>query len=97
MNRPNRRTGPMLALACALTLTGSAAAAPPPSRYPLDLDTAIAKAYPATSAASVAGGGAQRRLRDQLDRPEQEDLQPAPADRQRRPPSAVLALATADW
>jgi hypothetical protein len=50
MNRLTPRTVLMLALACALGLVGAAAAAPPPSRYPLDLDTAIAKAYPATFA-----------------------------------------------
>jgi hypothetical protein len=46
MNRPTPRTLLMLTLTCALTLAGAAGAAPPPSRYPLDLDTAIAKAYP---------------------------------------------------
>ncbi len=50
MNRPNHRAIPMLALACALALVGGAGAAQPPSRYPLDLDTAIAKAYPGTFA-----------------------------------------------
>ena len=44
MNRPNARTLFLLALACALTLV-SAGAAQPPSRYPLDLNVAIAKAY----------------------------------------------------
>jgi hypothetical protein len=50
MNRPTPRTLLMLALTCALTLAGAAGAAPPPSRYPLDLNTAIAKAYPTTFA-----------------------------------------------
>ena len=33
-----------------LFVPGASGAAPPPSRYPLDLDTAIAKAYPGTFA-----------------------------------------------
>jgi hypothetical protein len=44
MNRPNPRALSLLALVCALTLVG-AGAAQPPSRYPLDLNTAIGKAY----------------------------------------------------
>jgi hypothetical protein len=56
MNRPTPRPVLMLALAgalalaCALGLVGAAAAARPPSRYPLDLETAIARAYPGTFA-----------------------------------------------
>ena len=50
MNRPNPCALSLLVLAVALVLAGAAGAAPPPSRYPLDLDTAIAKAYPSTFA-----------------------------------------------
>jgi len=35
---------------CLLVIVGAVPAAQPPSRYPLDLDTAIAKAYPGTFA-----------------------------------------------
>jgi len=50
MNRLRPRTLFLVAFACALVPAGAAGAAPPPSRYPLELDTAIAKAYPGTFA-----------------------------------------------